>query len=97
MNKASICRVLVLKVASLCNLNCTYCYMYNLGDETFKNQPKFMSNETVDSIIENVKNHCKKHALSTFEFIFHGGEPMLISMDFYRNFVQKLNNRQRYI
>jgi uncharacterized protein len=93
MNKVSICKVLVLKVASLCNLNCTYCYMYNLGDETFKNQPKFMSNETVDSIIENVRNHCKKHDLSTFEFIFHGGEPMLISMDFYRNFVQKANHK----
>jgi uncharacterized protein len=66
--------------------------MYNLGDETYKNQPKFMSSETVDAIIENVRKHCEKHDLTTFEFIFHGGEPMLISMDFYRDFVQKAND-----
>jgi sulfatase maturation enzyme AslB (radical SAM superfamily) len=40
--KATI-KGLVLKVARRCNLNCEYCYMYNLGDETYKSQPKFMS------------------------------------------------------
>ena len=32
----------VVKVASRCNLDCTYCYEYNLGDDTWKHQPRFM-------------------------------------------------------
>ena len=44
---------LVLKVASRCNLNCSYCFMYNLGDTTYKKQPKFMSDTTVDNILKN--------------------------------------------
>ncbi len=47
---------LAIKVASRCNLNCSYCFMYNLGDTTYKNQPKFMSTETVDTYIEKTKN-----------------------------------------
>ena len=42
---------LVVKVASRCNLNCTYCYVYNMGDNSYKLQPKFMSIETIKKII----------------------------------------------
>lgn len=87
------CKALILKVASRCNLNCTYCYMYNLGDESYKNQPKFMSVASVDAIIEQVSIHCKKHQISQFEFIFHGGEPLLVSPTFYKNFVRKANTK----
>ena len=48
------CRNLLLKVVSRCNLNCTYCYMYNGGDETYKKQPKFMSDEVVDALLGEV-------------------------------------------
>ncbi len=82
------CKVLVLKVASRCNLNCTYCYMYNLGDDTYKNQPKFMSVDTVDAIINQVLIHCQKHQIKQFEFIFHGGEPLLVAATFYADFVR---------
>ena len=43
---------LVVKVASRCNLNCTYCYVYNMGDNSYKLQPKFMSIETIKKINE---------------------------------------------
>ncbi|RAJ27219.1 radical SAM protein [Pedobacter cryoconitis] len=87
------CRIIVIKVASRCNLNCTYCYMYNLGDETYKSQPKFMSDLTVDALIERIKAHCIKHNIPKFSFIFHGGEPLLAGMDFFRKFVNKVNER----
>jgi uncharacterized protein len=83
------CQALILKVASRCNLNCTYCYMYNLGDNTYLKQPKFMSDELVDVLLRKVQNHCLKHRLKYFEFIFHGGEPLLMKEEFYRNFVKK--------
>ena len=89
-NEATI-KGLVLKVASRCNLNCEYCYMYNLGDETYKSQPKFMSQEIVDSLLKQVKIYLTKSRAKTFQFIFHGGEPLLIEPDFYQTFVRKVN------
>ncbi|WP_188769305.1 radical SAM protein [Emticicia aquatilis] len=83
------CKALILKVASRCNLNCTYCYMYNLGDNSYKNQPKLMNDATIDAIIDEVKQHCTKHNIPQFEFIFHGGEPLLASPVFYEIFVHK--------
>lgn len=78
---------LVLKVASRCNLNCTYCYMYNLGDETYKQQPKFMGQHVVDALLQKVKSHIIDNQVERFSFVFHGGEPMLAPKDWYRYFI----------
>ncbi|WP_082468397.1 radical SAM protein [Pedobacter sp. R20-19] len=82
-----ICKHLVIKIASRCNLNCSYCYMYNMGDSTYKNQPKFMSKEVILSTIKEVKNHCIENDLDEFTFVFHGGEPLLASPKLYEFFV----------
>ncbi|WP_282090172.1 radical SAM protein [Aquimarina algiphila] len=83
--------VLVIKVASRCNLNCTYCYVYNVGDKTYLNQPKLMSYDTVDWLIKRVLEHCMKNGLKKFMFIFHGGEPMLHKKEFYTYYVEQAN------
>jgi uncharacterized protein len=69
--------VLVLKVASRCNLNCSYCFMYNLGDETWRGQPAVMSREVLDATLARVRSHCQRHGLERFHLILHGGEPLL--------------------
>ena len=51
------CTNIVLKVASLCNLNCTYCYVYNKGDESYKRQPKIMSEIVVEETLKNIKTY----------------------------------------
>ena len=83
-----IAKALIVKVASRCNLNCTYCYMYNMGDESYKIQPKYMSLKTVKEMFIRINNHCKKYNLDKFLIVFHGGEPLLCDIDFYKNFVK---------
>ncbi|WP_262916259.1 MULTISPECIES: radical SAM protein [Flavobacterium] len=83
------CNSLVLKIASRCNLNCKYCYMYNMEDKSFELQPRFMSNEIVDSIIIKTFNHCISNNVKEFLFAFHGGEPLLQKPDFFKYFVNK--------
>lgn len=83
---------LVLKVASRCNLNCEYCYMYNLGDMTYKSQPKVMSYDIVESVLTRVSTYLTLSGSKTFAFIFHGGEPLLVGQDFYQNFVRKAHD-----
>jgi len=94
MNSASEnfkCTVLVIKIVSRCNLNCTYCYMYNMGDTTYKGQPKVMADEVVNAMLQRTKEHCVKNEIKNFQFIFHGGEPLLAGENFFRKFVEKAN------
>ncbi len=85
------CRVLVVKVASRCNLNCSYCYMYNMGDLTYKQQPKVMSPAVTEAIMHKVKSHCIKHDINHFLFILHGGEPLLAGKEFFKQFIDAKN------
>ena len=83
------CDTLVIKVASRCNLNCSYCYMYNLGDKTYKSQPKQMSTRVVDDILMRTLENCTKHGVDHFSFVLHGGEPLLADKEFFIYFVTR--------
>jgi len=84
-------RSLAIKVASRCNLNCSYCYIYNMGDNTYLKQPKFMNEMVEDALLEKVLRHCQHHALKKFFFVFFGGEPLLAGTQAIRRFVEKAN------
>lgn len=83
---------IIVKIASLCNINCTYCYMYNLGDTSYKNQPKFLSEETIEALKDRIISHCKKFSVETFTIILHGGEPLLMSKERFENMMDVFNS-----
>ncbi|WP_343685984.1 radical SAM protein [Chryseobacterium gleum] len=80
-------KIIVIKIASRCNLNCSYCYMYNLGDETYKNQPKVMSKETIENTYKRIIEHCEEHKIKDFGIIIHGGEPLLAGQKYIEDFI----------
>jgi uncharacterized protein len=67
----------ILKVASRCNLNCTYCFVYNLADSRWQQQPALMSRDTAWQAVSRIREHCEAHEKKTVSVIFHGGEPLL--------------------
>ena len=67
----------ILQIVSRCNLNCTYCYVYNMGDESWRTMPHFMSPETISLTASRVHQHCKSHDLREVDIGLHGGEPLL--------------------
>lgn len=77
----------VVKVASRCNINCSYCYMYNLGDLSYKNQPKFISEATIKKIVEKLRTHSIKNNLKLIHVVIHGGEPLLWDKLAFENFI----------
>lgn len=77
----------VLKIASRCNLNCSYCYMYNMGDQTYLKQPKFMSLETVQAFADKLKSYCDSAGIEFVQIIFHGGEPLLAKPEYFEQCV----------
>ncbi|WP_308420644.1 radical SAM protein [Dyadobacter endophyticus] len=80
---------LILKIASRCNLNCSYCYMYNKGDMSYLSQPKFMSKKTMVQVVARIEDYCKSNNLSGFLVIFHGGEPLMAHKDLFEFFVRE--------
>jgi uncharacterized protein len=71
----------ILKVASLCNLNCTYCYEYNTGDTSWKNKPKFFSLELAKILNVRIKDYVHVSGLERLHIILHGGEPLLLGSE----------------
>ena len=74
----TIIRSLIVKVAERCNLNCSYCYMYNLGDQSYLARPKFMSGGIYTAMLQRIGEYCAKKDRDPIDLTFHGGEPLLI-------------------
>lgn len=65
------------KVASRCNLDCTYCYVYNSVDQRWRLQPKLMSREVARQIAYRMREHLESYDKKDCLVTFHGGEAML--------------------
>ena len=81
----------VIKVVSRCNLNCSYCYEYNLGDDSWKTEPKTMSIDTLDLLLEKIIDHSETHNIKEIYLGLHGGEPLLLGPKKFKDFLNLIN------
>ncbi len=79
----------LIKVHSRCNLMCDYCYEYNSGNTSWKRKPREMSWDVYEQTLFRVREHSLKHKIRRQFFSFHGGEPLLRGMDFFRRAVDR--------
>ncbi len=80
-------REFIVKVQSRCNLNCDYCYVYNLGDESWRLQPRQVSATTTEAIAASIREHALGHGFDSVLISLHGGEPLLRGIEPVRDFV----------
>jgi uncharacterized protein len=80
----------VLKAASRCNLNCSYCYVYNKGDASWRGRPAFMSDAVLDDVILRVRRYAERSGQPLVRFTFHGGEPLLAGPERLRGWCRRL-------
>ena len=66
------------KIASRCNLNCSYCYIYNKADSTWRDKPPVMSDEVFDAALQRVRHQTDSTRQRYLLIGFHGGEPCLV-------------------
>lgn len=67
----------LLKVASRCNINCSYCYVYNMGDEGWRDMPSLISHETTSAVCAALKSLTEDQS-RPFAIVLHGGEPLML-------------------
>lgn len=79
---------LIIKVAERCNLNCSYCYMYNHADQSYLRRPAFMSDEVFAQLLVRVYEYCDGRPKHRMSLVFHGGEPMLMGAERFRRFTK---------
>lgn len=84
-------QIFVKPVGALCNLGCTYCYYLCNRDIYDGTGSLRMSDEILDKYI---KQHIEASSDDTIFFSWHGGEPLLAGIDFYR---KALSIQQKYL
>jgi uncharacterized protein len=71
----------VVKTSKFCNLRCRYCYEYpELGDR------RTMSREDLQRMYRSIAEYygnCVADAPVEIDFVWHGGEPLLVDPDYY--------------
>lgn len=67
----------VVKISSRCNLDCSYCFIYNRADDRWRRQPGLMSAAVMRQTALRIREHCDRHGKASVSIIFHGGEPLL--------------------
>jgi len=67
----------LIKVASRCNINCSYCYVYNMGDDGWTEMPTHISQATTLAISKTLSELTQLQN-RRFAVVLHGGEPLLL-------------------
>lgn len=81
----------LIKVASRCNINCSYCYVYNMGDSGWMGMPSQISDETTEAVARAL---CELTRVQDrpFAVVLHGGEPLLLGPEKLRRLISVVRN-----
>ena len=69
---------IVVKISKYCNLRCSYCYEFpDLGNK------ERMALDSIVKMFSNIFSEVDKGQMERLRFVWHGGEPFLIPIDYY--------------
>src|ERR1051326_4321001 len=77
---------LLVKVATRCNIDCSYCYWFR--DAAVYSKPKLMSADVLKQLLRRIEEHVAEHEPVDFPIVLHGGEPLLWGADNFRHFAE---------
>jgi uncharacterized protein len=74
---------LILEPVKRCNLSCRYCYSDGTGADV-------MSRQTLQTALEKTARYAEQHGFREIHILWHGGEPLLAGLGFFRAALQML-------
>ena len=77
-------------MASRCNLDCDYCYVYHHADQSWRDMPKKLSAENQAGFVDRLAEYVAEVGLTRCAVVFHGGEPLLFGADNLVDFAQAI-------
>ncbi|MBQ3722837.1 MAG: anaerobic sulfatase maturase [Bacteroidales bacterium] len=72
--------LMIKPAGSLCNLDCSYCYYLDKSEIYGGREPR-MSPQMLESV---VREYIRANEVPEVTFNWHGGEPLVLGLDFYR-------------
>ena len=85
-------REFVVKIHSRCDLACDYCYVYEMADRSWRDQPARMSQATARQVAFRIGEHVRAHQVPEIGVVLHGGEPLLAGPDFIAGLVTMIRD-----
>lgn len=79
---------LIKPASGNCNLACKYCFYIDEMNKRSNTFTKIMSKDLVDVFLQKV---FAEKEIESVSFLFQGGEPLLVGLDFYEYFIQKVD------
>jgi uncharacterized protein len=77
----------VLKVAEVCNIDCDYCYYYNMGDDSWRSYPPYMTEDVFTAVCDRFEELLKTRDVSRLFLVFHGGVPLMAGVERLESFI----------
>ena len=79
--------LMIKPAGSLCNLSCRYCYYLDKAEIYGRKQPRM----TLEMLEKLTKDYIAANDTSEVTFNWHGGEPLVMGLEFYRKAVEFQN------
>ena len=76
---------LIFKETEACNSNCIYC------DVIARKKPRPISTERLEKVFVNINEYLEKYPKEHFSIVWHGGEPCIVGVDFYKRVLEFQN------
>ncbi|MBN8889079.1 MAG: hypothetical protein ABS99_08925 [Acetobacteraceae bacterium SCN 69-10] len=87
MNAFELC---IVKVTAFCNIDCSYCYMFNAADHTHERVPRTMSEAMALRLLDRIRDYLDAGGRRRFHLTLHGGEPSLWPLPAMRGFLERV-------
>lgn len=80
----------IIKIAERCNLACSYCYYFFMGDDSYKDRDPIMKPDKFSAVADYIKRGVEDLGIRNVNIVFHGGEPTLMRARDFRGLVSAL-------
>ncbi|HDH1863475.1 TPA: radical SAM protein [Klebsiella quasipneumoniae subsp. similipneumoniae] len=80
----------VIKIMGRCNLNCTYCNIFNGVDSTIYERPSQINGDIASKIGRFIDDAIKNKQCEKATVVLHGGEPLLINIPKFEVIINRL-------
>lgn len=83
--------IMIKPASSRCNMRCRYCFYEDVAASREEPIKKMMSDRDVEYMLDNIFGDIMLEDAVTFSF--QGGEPTLVGLDWFENFVRQVRRR----